>query len=98
MPPSSSYFGFTQTDPAAANITATQMDDFITNDVVPQFLGAGWQGNWSNATDQRIVSRIALERNHARPRSAPTTTGIRKLAMAAAMVTSLLSQQHQPGG
>jgi flagellar hook-associated protein 3 FlgL len=56
-------FGFTPSDPAAANITAAQMDDFITNDVAPQFLGAGWQTNMSNATDQQIVSRIALTEN-----------------------------------
>ena len=83
-------FGFTQDDPAAANITAAQMDDFITNDVVPQFMGAGWQGNWSNATDQQIVSRIAL--NETTPTSTSANSdGIKKLAMAAAMVTSLMS-------
>jgi flagellar hook-associated protein 3 FlgL len=83
-------FGFTQNDPAAANITAAQMDDFITNDVVPQFMGAGWQGNWSNATDQQIVSRIAL--NETTPTSTSANSdGIKKLAMAAAMVSSLMS-------
>ncbi|QPC91089.1 flagellar hook-associated family protein [Mesorhizobium sp. INR15] len=83
-------FGFTPADPAAANITAAQMDSFITNDVQPQFFGAGWQANWSNATDQQIVSRIALNEN------TPTSTsanqdGIRKLAMAATIVSSLMS-------
>ncbi|TIN30011.1 MAG: flagellar hook-associated family protein [Mesorhizobium sp.] len=83
-------FGFTQNDPLAANITAAQMDDFITNDVVPQFMGAGWQGNWSNATDQQIVSRIAL--NETTPTSTSANSdGIQKLAMAATMVASLMS-------
>ncbi|MFB9981721.1 flagellar hook-associated family protein [Mesorhizobium kowhaii] len=83
-------FGFTQDDPAAANITAAQMDDFITNDVLPQFTGSGWQGNWSNATDQQIVSRIAL--NETTPTSTSANSeGIQKLAMAAAMVSSLMS-------
>src|SRR5947208_15673957 len=50
-----SYFGFTQNDPAAANITAAQMDDFITTAVEPQFLGSGWQTNWSSATDDQIT-------------------------------------------
>ena len=36
------------------------MDNFLTTVVEPQFLGAGWQGNWSNATDEGITSRIAL--------------------------------------
>ncbi|RWB01813.1 MAG: flagellar hook-associated family protein [Mesorhizobium sp.] len=83
-------FGFTQDDPAAANITAAQMDDFITNDVAPLFTGAGWQGDWSNATDQQIVSRIAL--NETTPTSTSANSdGIQKLAMAAAMVSSLMS-------
>ncbi len=40
-------------DIAAANALIAQMNDFITTKVEPQFLGAGWQANWSNA-----------ERNH----------------------------------
>ncbi|TPL59924.1 flagellar hook-associated family protein [Mesorhizobium sp. B2-4-2] len=83
-------FGFTPDDPAAANITAAQMDDFITNDVEPQFFGSGWQANWSNATDQQIVSRIALNETTATSTSA-NSDGIKKLAMAAAMVSSLMS-------
>jgi len=86
----SSYFGFTQTDPLAANITAAQMDSFITSNVVPQFMGAGWQANWSNATDQQIVSRISLGETTQTSASA-NDDSIRKLAMASAMVTSLLS-------
>ncbi len=66
------------------------MDDFITNNVEPQFLGSGWQGTWSNATDQQIVSRIALNDTTQTSVSA-NNDGVRKLAMAAAMVTGLLS-------
>ncbi|TGQ39529.1 MULTISPECIES: flagellar hook-associated family protein [unclassified Mesorhizobium] len=84
------YFSFTPSDPAAANITAAQMDAFITSNVEPQFLGSGWQGTWSNATDQEIVSRIALNETTQTSVSA-NDDGIRKLAMAAAMVTGLLS-------
>ncbi|TPJ17519.1 flagellar hook-associated family protein [Mesorhizobium sp. B2-7-3] len=83
-------FGFPPSDPAAANITAAQMDDFITNDVTPQFLGAGWQTNMSNATDQQIVSRIALNETTETSTGA-NSDGIRKLAMAAALVSSLMS-------
>ena len=86
----SSYFGFTQNDPLAANITAAQMDSFITTNVVPQFMGASWQANWSNATDQQIVSRISLGETTQTSASA-NDDSIRKLAMASAMVTSLLS-------
>jgi len=83
-------FGFTPSDPAAANITTAQMDDFITNYVTPQFLGTGWQTNMSNATDQQIVSRIALNETTETSTSA-NGDGIKKLAMAAAMVSSLMS-------
>ncbi|OBQ73686.1 flagellar hook-associated family protein [Mesorhizobium erdmanii] len=83
-------FGFTPSDPAAANITTAQMDDFITNYVTPQFLGAGWQTNMSNATDQQIVSRIALNETSDTSTSA-NSDGIKKLAMASAMVSSLMS-------
>ncbi|MGX8012224.1 flagellar hook-associated family protein [Mesorhizobium sp. ORM8.1] len=82
------YFGFAQTDPAAANITAAQMDDFITTTVEPQFLGAGWQANWSSATDEQITSRISLNETTQTSVSA-NEQGIRKLAMAAAMVSTL---------
>lgn len=83
-----SYFGFAQSDPAAANITAAQMDDFITTVVEPQFLGTGWQTNWSNATDEGITSRIALNETVETSVSA-NETAFRKLAMAAATIAGM---------
>lgn len=91
----SSYFGFTQTDPLAANITAAQMDSFITSNVMPQFMGSGWQANWSNATDQQIVSRISLGETTQTSASA-NEDSIRKLAMASALITDLLSGNISP--
>lgn len=84
------HFGFAQTDPAAASITAADMDTFITNDVMPQFFGPGWNANWSDATDQQIVSRIALNETTQTSVSA-NNDGVRKLAMAAAMVANFYS-------
>jgi len=92
-----SYFGFPQTDPAAQNITSAQMDDFITTKVEPQFLGAGWQANWSSATDQQITSRIALNETTQTSVSA-NEQGIRKLAMAAAMVSTLFTGNISKAG
>ena len=83
-------FGFASTDPAAASITAADMETFITTDVAPQFSGAGWQANWSNATDQQIVSRIALDETTQTSVSA-NNAGVQKLAMAAAMVAEFFS-------
>lgn len=92
-----SHFGFTQDDPSAQAITSAQMDTFIDTVVEPQFLGAGWQANWSNATDERIVSRIAL--NETTDTSVSVNTdGVRKLAMAAATISSLFSSNLSIAG
>lgn len=55
----SGYFGFAKDDAAAANITATQMDDFLTNVVEPMFMGADWYTNFSTATDEVVTSRVS---------------------------------------
>ena len=91
------HFGFAQSDPAAANITAAQMDAFITAAVEPQFLGIGWQAGWSNATDQKIVSRIALNETTETSVSA-NSQSIRKLAMAAASISDLFNSNLGSAG
>jgi flagellar hook-associated protein 3 FlgL len=90
-------FGFSQNDPAAAEITAAQMDSFITNALEPQFLGADWQTNWSNSTDQKIVSRIALNETTETSVSA-NSDGMRKLAMAAATISDLFDSNLSEAG
>ena len=90
----SGYFNFSQNDPAAQDITAAQMNDFMTTVVEPMFLGSGWQtqppgGTWSNATDQGITSRITLNDTTETSVSA-NHKGIRKVALAAAVVSDLL--------
>ncbi|WP_025029083.1 flagellar hook-associated family protein [Nitratireductor aquibiodomus] len=83
-------FGFTQNDPAAANISAVDMDDFLTNYVESQFIGPGWETNWSSASNQKITSRITLNET-AETSLTANETGIRKLAMVAATISDLLS-------
>ncbi len=68
-----------ETDPAAANITADQMNDFLDNVVEPQFLGSGWAANWSNASDEPITSRISLNETTQSSVSA-NQDGVKKLA------------------
>ncbi len=85
------HFTFAQTDPAAAAITKPDMEAFLAA-VEPQFTGPGWQANWSNATDQAIVSRIALNETAVTSVSA-NNDGVRKLAMAAATISDLLSSE-----
>jgi flagellar hook-associated protein 3 FlgL len=91
------HFGFAQDDPQAANITTAQMDAFMTTALEPQFLGAGWQANWSNATDQTIVSRIALNETTETSVSA-NNDGIQKLTMAAAAISSLFDSNLSTAG
>ena len=91
------HFGFSQNDAAAANITTAQMDTFIAAALEPQFLGAGWQANWSNATDQSITSRIALNETTQTSVSG-NDDGIRKLAMAAAAISDLFGSNLSVAG
>jgi flagellar hook-associated protein 3 FlgL len=90
------HFGFAQNDPAAGAIAKADMEAFLTA-VEPQFLGAGWHANWSSATDQAIVSRIALNETAVTSVSA-NNDGVRKLAMAAATISDLLSSQVGAAG
>lgn len=83
------HFGFTPTDPAASAITAAQMDTFLTNVVEPQFFGPGWEANWSSATDETITARIAINET-ADTSVGANISGVRKLAMAAAISMALL--------
>jgi flagellar hook-associated protein 3 FlgL len=91
------HFTFAQNDPQAASITAAQMDTFMTAALEPQFLGAGWQANWSNATDQKIVSRIALNETTETSVSA-NNEGVQKLAMAAAAISDLFDSNLSAAG
>jgi flagellar hook-associated protein 3 FlgL len=90
------HFGFAIDDPATAGITAADMDIFIDTVVEPQFFGPDWNTNWSNATDQQIVSRITLSETTPASVSA-NTDGIRKLAMATAMVSVLMDAELTEG-
>jgi flagellar hook-associated protein 3 FlgL len=90
------HFGFAQDDPAAATITAADMDAFIDTEVDPLFMGPGWTADWSNASDQRIVSRITLTETTETSASA-NHEGFRKLAMAATVITDLFDSNVGPG-
>ena len=67
-----------------ANVTQAEMDAFIAS-VENQFLGADWNTLWSTATDQQITSRITLTET-AQTSVSANIPGVRKLAMAAALV------------
>jgi flagellar hook-associated protein 3 FlgL len=71
------------------------MTAFLSADVEPQFMGAGWSANWSDATDQKIISRITLTETTETSVSA-NDVGMRKLAMAAATVSDIFEGQLGP--
>ncbi|KFB09174.1 flagellar hook-associated family protein [Nitratireductor basaltis] len=83
------HFGFPQSDPAAASITAAQMNDFIDNTLLPGFLGTDWQAAWSNASNETITSRITLNET-AQTSTTANSIGMRKVALATAMTSDLL--------
>lgn len=90
------HFGFTQNDPAAKGVTAAQMDTFMTTVVEPMFGGAGWQGVWSNATDQGITSRITLNETTEASVSA-NKDGIRRITISAAIAADLFDSNLGDG-
>jgi len=54
-----STFGFSQSDPAVANITAGDMQNFLDTTFAGLFDPSSWSGTWSAASDQNIRSRIS---------------------------------------
>lgn len=52
-------FGISPTDPAAANISPSAMQDFLDNDFAPLFTSASWSTTWSGASDKPVSNRIS---------------------------------------
>lgn len=52
------FFGFSKTDPAAANITAAQMNSFLQGPYESLFQSSSWNANFSNATSNNLQTRI----------------------------------------
>lgn len=51
-------FGFPQSSPSAASITAAQMDAFIAGSFNNEFSAGNWSANWSTASSQNRSVRI----------------------------------------
>ena len=65
------------------------MEDFITNDLEPAFMGADWNTNWSSASDTNISSRI-LGNEVVESSVNANSDGMRKFALAAVIGIELL--------
>ena len=87
----SSTFGFLPSDPSAINITATDMQDFLTNVVEPMFLsGTDWATTWSTASDTPMTSRIS-KTEVVQTSATANADGFRYMAMAAVLGVELLN-------
>lgn len=85
-----SYFGFAKTDPLVSGITATQMEDFITNTLEPSFTGTDWTTNWSSASDTNVTSRITRN-DLIESTTNANTEGMRNFGLAAVIGMELLA-------
>lgn len=91
-----SHFGFAQDDPQAVNITGADMETFLSTVIEPSFLddsspAPNWKTEWSNASDQKVVNRISLSERVESSTNA-NSEGVRRLAMAAASASALLTE------
>ncbi len=84
------FFGFSQTNPLAAGITPTAMDNFLTGTIEPMFSGAQWNTDWSNATDEKMSSRISRNEvvNSSTTANEP---GMRNMALGAMVAIELVN-------
>lgn len=81
-------FGFSQSDPAAASITAADMETFLAGSFAAMFGQPAWSTNWSTASDENMTSRISPATLFESGTNA-NIEPIRKLAMAFTMMADL---------
>lgn len=81
-------FGIPQSAPAAANITAADMQNFLDNEFTALFDQAAWTSDWSQAASENAKSRISGTETIATGENA-NAPAIRKLAEAITMVADL---------
>jgi flagellar hook-associated protein 3 FlgL len=76
---------------SVSEMSGTQMDDFITNTLTPMFTGAGWNTNWSSATDQNMTSRVNRSEVIQTSTNA-NTSGFRNMALVGVIAQEILSK------
>jgi flagellar hook-associated protein 3 FlgL len=85
-------FGFAPDDPAAAGITAADMESFLANEFSDLFADPAWGNHWSSAASTNMTSRIAPAERVETSTNA-NETAIRTLARGFAMVAGLGFEQ-----
>jgi flagellar hook-associated protein 3 FlgL len=81
-------FGFTQDDPLAAGISASDLADFIDNEFAALFADPDWGTTWSVASDETMATRVSATETIDTSISA-NSPAMRKLAMVYTMVADL---------
>ena len=84
----SATFGFSQSDPQVANISASDMQNFLDTSFSDMFTESGWKSTWSSASDQNVRSRISNSELIDTSASA-NADPMRKLASAYTMLADL---------
>jgi flagellar hook-associated protein 3 FlgL len=82
------FFGFNQSSPAVANITATQMQTFLNTTFDAEFQNPAWTTNWSTASSTNTTSRISTTQVVQTSTNA-NVQGFRDIAAAYTMLLSL---------
>ncbi|CAN5119002.1 flagellar hook-associated family protein [soil metagenome] len=82
------HFGFSQSSPNVATISATDMEDFLDTTFADLFSDANWSGTWSSASSQNVRSRISTNELVTTSTNA-NDVAFRKLAQAFTMVADL---------
>lgn len=82
------HFGFTQSDPNVANITAADMTNFLDTTFAAVFDDPAWTTNWSSASDQNVRNRISTNELIETSVNA-NDQAFRKMAMAYTMIADL---------
>ncbi|WP_275788897.1 flagellar hook-associated family protein [Pararhizobium gei] len=73
------------------DFTVAQMNDFITTKIEPMYTGSQWDTDWSQASDQNIMSRISAN-EVVQSTTNTNTMGVRKFALAAVLSIELLGE------
>ena len=79
-------FGILPTDPAAANISASAMQSFLSGPFAALFEGASWSADWSSASSANTSAEIAPGQTVATSTNA-NQPGFQELAQAYAMLS-----------
>jgi flagellar hook-associated protein 3 FlgL len=92
-------FGVLPTDPAAANISASAMQSFLSGPFAALFQGASWSTDWSSASSVNTSAEVAPGQTVITSTNA-NQPGFQELAQAYAMLSEwrLRSQGRRPAG